>query len=86
MVKASKNVVLFTGNGSMELFIKFPVAGINAAVTDHFEMLFRDMADQTLYELHNRKGFFHIGVIFVAVVMESDKVAIIFVSVVSESP
>ena len=60
----------------MELFINLPVAGINAAVTDHFEMLFRDMADQTLYGLHNRKGFFHIGVIFVAVVMEGNKVAI----------
>jgi hypothetical protein len=64
----------------MELFINLPVAGINAAVTDHFEMLFRDMADKTLYELHNRKGFFHIGVIFVAVVMEGNKVAIIVVN------
>ena len=64
----------------MELFINLPVAGINAAVADHFEMLFRDMADKTLYELHNRKGFFNIGVIFVAVVMEGDKVAIIVVN------
>ena len=70
----------------MKFFINFPVPCINAAVADHFEMFFRDMPDETFYELHNRKGFFHIGVIFVAVVMESDKVAIIFVSVVSESP
>lgn len=69
--------MLFTGNGSVELFINLPVAGINAAVADHFEMLFRDMADEAPYELHNRKGFFHIGVIFVAVVVEGDKVAII---------
>ena len=72
--------MFFTGNDSIKFFINLPVAGINAAVTDHFEMLFRDMADKTLYELHNRKGFFHIGVIFVAVVMEGDKVAIIFVN------
>ena len=60
--------------------IKTFLSIINAAVADHFEMLFRDMADKTLYELHNRKGFFNIGVIFVAVVMEGDKVAIIAVN------
>lgn len=38
------------------------------------------MADEALYELHNRKGLFNIGVIFVAVVMEGDKVPIIFVN------
>ena len=64
----------------MELFINIPVTGINAAVAYHFEMLFRDMADEALYERHNRKVFFDIGVIFVAVVMEGDKVAIIFVN------
>ena len=64
----------------MKFFINLPVACINAAVADHFEMLFRDMADQTLYELHNRKGLFHIGVIFVAVVVKGDKVTIIAVN------
>lgn len=72
--------MLFTGNGSVKFFINFPVPCINAAVADHFEMFFRDMPDETFYELHNRKRFFDIGVIFVAVVMESDKVAIIFVN------
>lgn len=37
-------------------------------------------ADKTFYELRNRKSLFNIGVIFVAVVMESDKVTIIFVN------
>ena len=64
----------------MEFFVNLPVACINAAIADHFVMLFRDMPDKALYELHNRKGFFHIGVIFVAVVMESDGVAIIAVN------
>lgn len=63
----------------MEFFINFPVSCINAAVADHFEMFFRDMPDETSYELHNRKRFFDIGIIFMAVVMEGDKVAIIFV-------
>ena len=64
----------------MEFFINFPVPCINAAVADHFEMFFRDMPDETFYELHNRKRFFDIGIIFVAVVMEGDKAAIIFVN------
>ena len=72
--------MLFTGNGPVEFFINFPVPCINAAVADHFEMFFRDMPDETSYELHNRKRFFGIGIIFVAVVMEGDKVAIIFVN------
>ncbi len=38
------------------------------------------MADETFYKRHNRKSIFHIGVIFMAVVMEGDKVAIIFVN------
>ena len=64
----------------MKFFINFPVPCINAAVADHFEMFFRDMPDETFYELHNRKRFFGIGIIFVAVVMEGDKAAIIFVN------
>lgn len=72
--------MLFTGNGSVEFFINLSVAGINAAVADHFVMLFRDMANEAFYELHNRKSLFHIGIIFVTVVMEGDKVTIIAVN------
>ncbi len=65
------------GDSPVELFINLLVPCINVAITDHFIMLFRDMTDQAFYELHNRKCFFHKDVIFVAVVMESNKVAII---------
>ncbi len=64
----------------MEFLVRLPVACINAAIADHFVMLFGDMLDETLYELHNRKGLFHIDVIFVAVVMEGDKVTIVVVN------
>lgn len=64
----------------MELFVNFPVAGINAAITDHFIMLFRNVPDQTLYEFHDRNGLFHIFVVLMAVVMEGDEVAVIFVN------
>ena len=74
-------MMFFTGNSPVEFFIDFHVSGINAAITDHFVMLFGDMADEPLYELHNRKGFFNIKVIFVPVVVECNKVADIFQSV-----
>ena len=64
----------------MELFVDLPVPGINTAVADHFIMLFRDMADQTLDKFHNRNGFFHIFVILMTVVMKCDKIAVIAVN------
>ena len=64
----------------MEFFVDLPVPGINTAVADHFIMLFRDMADQTLDKFHNRNGFFHIFVILMTVVMKCDKIAVIAVN------
>ena len=63
----------------MEFFVDLPVPGINTAVADHFIMLFRGMADQTLDKFHNRNGFFHIFVILM-VVMKCDKIAVIAVN------
>ena len=48
------------------------MACIKAAVTDHFEVLFRDMADEAANKFHSRDGFLYIGAIFVPVVMECD--------------
>ena len=64
----------------MEFFVNLPMACINAAIADHFIMLFRDMPDKALDKFHNRDGFFHIFVIFMAVVMESDKITIVAVN------
>ena len=40
-------------------------------------MFFRDVADETFYEIHNRQSFFHILIVFVTVVMESDGISVI---------
>ena len=64
----------------MEFFINLPVSGIDAAITNHFIMLFRDMLDKTLYKFHNWDSFFNILVIFMAVVMKSNKITIIVVN------
>ena len=72
-------MVFFMGDSPVEPFVNFPVPGVNAAITDHFVMLFWDMADKALYKFHNWDRFFHIPVILVAVVMESDKIPIILI-------
>lgn len=43
-------------------------------------MLFRDMPDKALYEIHNRESFFYICVIFVAVIVERNSITIIVVN------
>lgn len=73
-------MVLFVGNSPVEFFINLTVPGVNTTITDHLVMLFRNVPDEPLYELHNRDGFFHILAIFMPVVVESDKVAIILVN------
>lgn len=79
MVKASVDVMLFAGYGAVQLFVDVPMACVNAAVADHFVMLFRDMPDETRYEIHNRDRFFHICIILMPVIMEGNKVAVIFI-------
>ena len=72
-------MVFFPGDGAEEFFVDLPVARINAAITDHLIMLFRDVPDQPADELHSGDCFFHIFTIFVAVVMEGNKVPIVAV-------
>lgn len=79
-MKASVNMMFFPGNSPPKFFIVFAVVCIKPAVADHFIMLFRDMMDQTLDERYDRDGFLDIFVILMAVVMERDKVTIVFVN------
>ena len=40
-------------------------------------MFFRDVTDETFYEIHNRQSFFHILFIFVTVIVESNGISVI---------
>ena len=40
-------------------------------------MFFRDVSDETFYEIHNRQSFLHILFIFVAVIVESNGISVI---------
>lgn len=72
--------MLFTGYGAVQLFVDIPMACVNVAVADHFVMLFRDMPNEPFYEIHNRDRFFHIYIILMPVIMEGNKVAVIFIN------
>ncbi len=54
MVKAPVDMAFFTGYGTVQLLVNLPVAGIDAAVANHFVMLFGDMLDKPPYEFHDR--------------------------------
>ena len=64
----------------MELGINLPMAGIETSITDHFEMLFWYVPDQSLNEFHGRNRFFYVLFVFMSVVMESNHFAIVFIN------
>lgn len=61
----------------MKHFVRFTVTGVEAIVSCHLKMFFRDMLDQKFYKIQRRNSFFNICIIFVSVVMESDEITII---------
>ena len=63
-----------------ELGINLPMAGIETSITDHFEMLFWYVPDQSLNEFHGRNRFFYVLFILMPVVMESDHFTIVFIN------
>ena len=80
LVERGVKPVLFPGYSPEEFLVYGPVPGIDASVTDHFEMFFRDMADEAIDEFQYRNGLFHIDIIFMAVVVESDSVPVIAIN------
>ena len=38
----------------MDFFITLPMSGINAIVTNHFKMFFRDMTNESFHEIEDR--------------------------------
>ena len=55
------------------------VFGIDAIVSEHFEMFFGDMDDEAFGKVQSGNAFFNGFVIFVPCVVESNKFAIIFI-------
>lgn len=53
------------------------MSGIDTVITNHFKMLFGDMADKSFDEIHNREFFNNKFVVFVTVVFKGDKITVI---------
>lgn len=71
---------LLSGDGTVKTFIFFTMSCIDTVITNHLEMLFRDMSDQPFNELHGRNFFNNEFFVLMPVVMESDIVAVIIVN------
>ncbi len=72
--------MFFLWDDAVEFRVHLTVSGIQAAIPDRFKVFFRNVADQTLDKIHNRKSLFHICVVFVAVIVERNRIAIIAVN------
>lgn len=45
LIETTKKVMLFFRNSTMQMFVNFTMAGIDTTISNHFEVLFRDMPD-----------------------------------------
>ena len=72
--------MFFPGDGMEKILVDLTVSGIKTAVADHFEVFLWNMRNQTLYKFHYREGFFYIGIILMSIVMEGDRITIVFIN------
>ena len=56
------------------------MASIQAAISNHFKVFFRDMTDQPFDEVDGRNRFFYVFIIFMTIVMESNGLSVIVVN------
>ena len=71
--------MVFTGYGTIELFVDIPVPGIDATVTYHLKEFFRDVTDKAFDKFQSRDSLFNISIIFVTVIMKGYGFTIIFI-------
>ena len=52
-IETAVNAMFFRRNSPMKFFVNFAMPGIETAIAKHFEVLFRDMANQPFDEINN---------------------------------
>ena len=75
--KAKEELFLLPGNSPMKPLILLAVSGIKPTISNHLEMLFGYVANQAFDKVNSRNRFDDIFIIFVAVVMKSNRISII---------
>ena len=78
-VKTPVDLVFAVVDCPIKLRINLAMTGIKSSVSDHFVMLFRDMADESLYEIDCRYCLNDIFIIFVPVIVKRDVFTVIAV-------
>lgn len=81
----AESPLFFQRDGSSNTGVRLTVASIEAVISNHFEMFFRDVTDQSFDKVHGRDGFVDKTVVFVPVVMERDGIGILVVGINSGS-
>lgn len=71
--------MFFFWDGTAEFPVRGAAACIDAIITDHLEILFGDMPDKPLNELQSGNGLVNKFVVFMPVIVESDRTTIIAV-------
>ena len=61
----------------MKRLVRFTMSGINSIITDHFKMFFRDVLSKPWHEIKNRDGFDDQFLVFMAIVMKSNKITVV---------
>lgn len=72
--------MFFSWDGTTELFIRVTVTCINAIITNHLEIGFGDMAYKSFHEIQYWNGLINKFVVFVSVVVESNRITIVAVN------
>lgn len=72
--------MLFLRDGTAELFIRATVACIDAIITDHLEIRFRDVPDKPFHEIQYGNGLVNKLVVFVPVIVEGNRVTIVLIN------
>ena len=80
LIETAIKTMFLARDSVMKMIVYLPIPGIEPTIPDHLKVLFRDMPDQAFYEFHDGNGFFDVDIILVSVVMERDKIAIVFIN------
>lgn len=79
LVEGKKNLMFIARNGSSYFGVRWTVSGIDTVVTDHFKVFFRDMLNQPRNKIQDRKSFDDKEIVFVTIIMKSDKIVVIII-------
>ena len=72
--------MFFPWDGTTKLFIRAAVSCIDAIITNHFEIRFRDVPYKSFHEIQYGNGFINKFVVLVSVVVKSNRITIVLVN------